>query len=1554
MRLNTKKLIAGFLAFSILFITTFTNFEVKASQQVTFRERITEGAFILNEPIATKNTLPGRADVDLDWENYMFDVKGDTVGSKFLTVRRPVYYDASGTNITSYGKWDIRGNYGATVKVLSIYPNRTESAGLKKWMDNQSSKNASVDIQVTSQSQNDFNANPYKYLKKDANGMYNYDVIVFGFWDEHNNASLSSNSAKIIQNYINSGYGVIFGHDVVQNTSVNRGFNSLVQNNLDILLTPVNRSMWYASDKISVTKQGSLTTYPFDINGMDLTIPRTHTLGQFPANHLTGVPNDDIVYMSLEANYYPSEGDGPYFQYYFLTSAKGPETRVTYKHGNNPEYEYIANGYLLKQDNVAFIQAGHKSGETSNAEQMVIANLIYSLAQISGETGGKDQVLDDIRPSKPVDSNGDLIFESTDYGVGYEYRIVAMPIGYDSSNLDREKISEALSKNVDRYNDNILFSNSFLSSNVISNLKGSSGYQLEKDQDTFRYYIDKNKNGTRTPPVEIPGNENLTDDFYSLRYDEPFDYTKHFSSVSKIADDDYLHVVSYDRANNASEVGNFRIKDILPKADVTINYIYDGNIIKTETKLGADNKNLLIGSSFSSIPEKNINVDDVKYVYSHSEPKTSITLSDDNVINHIYDKLVTKDVYIVEVRPEINGEEYTKTKTLYLTETVEVGTNIIVKNNTPDLTEQNLKYVGWSQGTEGDYGNYLTDEEFVWTDDEDNIYLYYEKKVGNVKIEIVREDGKEFEPGVTSYNYSKDGFIGEVLTITGSDIKSEIDVHNSIAFSNRGELQNYYKEFLLEDVNGNYSDTIVLKPRTIKIFGLGIDYMETTSPSAISTKTNNEDKAVYVKKEIFSVTRTYDQDLQVEEKAPATIVDSDDSSTWKNFYDEVNGQDVTIDFSNNRDINIGYYKGVKPTEAYTVTANFLNIIDYNSNNIIEPYSSGTLNVVNSPNIPVKDTIAVPNIVDGRNVDFELEHYEVIFNDISKIYDNTINLNDVIPYTTEAGEAKIGDYKVNVYYRPYARVIYTEKVFDATGTAILSSKTTKYDVPYDTNEKSLKPSQPTSQYNIEVSEKGNYDEINEKICTKISDYQYEVTTKYVPKVYNLEIEVLGKIDESGNNKVIDNAVRKSQTIYLFKNIPIKNKVEFPIPNYENSNYYFQDVELVYDKDLGGTVSVSDDEERIVFTPDSTKDIDKKTYKLNMNYRLLAEVLGNVTIHKFNEKPNVKQVSKEAFLGDSIKVEIPETEGFILTNAYLDGEEYTNIETGVFYKLLIEKPLHYIELVYRELKYNLQTEAKTSGGTIDGEGNFYKGENVYIKVWPETGYKLERLVVDGADIQLQEEDGTIGYYYFDMPNVNFSIYAYFVRDNDEIDTGTGIELPSQPDDDDDEDDNNSGKDTGTDSQPDEKEKEEVPEEKEEEKEKEDEKEEEKEDVELPSEDDTKKEEDTTTEKPSVTENDDTSQPEYTVIKGEDNIYYVYDENGIALGTISEEDYMLGNFDNIIPFGTGNIPKKEEKLAETTKKENPKTGANNSISFGITGLIMLIFVSTVIKIGKEKIIK
>ena len=51
----------------------------------------------------------------------------------------------------------------------------------------------------------------------DAAGNYQYDVIMFGSWDSNNSRDLNVTSATAVRAFLNSGHGVLFGHDTQLN-----------------------------------------------------------------------------------------------------------------------------------------------------------------------------------------------------------------------------------------------------------------------------------------------------------------------------------------------------------------------------------------------------------------------------------------------------------------------------------------------------------------------------------------------------------------------------------------------------------------------------------------------------------------------------------------------------------------------------------------------------------------------------------------------------------------------------------------------------------------------------------------------------------------------------------------------------------------------------------------------------------------------------------------------------------------------------------------------------------------------------------------------------------------------------------------------------------------------------------------------------------------------------------------------------------------------------------------------------------------------------------------
>ena len=239
-------------------------------------------------------------------------------------------YESNGVdrNVDKYCKvdpYDI--SQIKNIKVLNVYP-RTEHANkLKDWM-NSYGKGL---IQVTPVYIDTFNANPASYLG--TNGNWNYDEIVFGFYDCNNSKDLSATAAALVDEYLSRGGAAIFGHDTmtVQGCGSHVNFNTLAKH---VNMTLESRA-YNSSNKVTIARKGVFTDYPWAIGdvGTILTIPTSHVFGQ--------VAHGDV---------------------WITFNTTGVEANKI---------------YLSTYGNNAFIQTGHSSGQATDAEQKIIANIIF-------------------------------------------------------------------------------------------------------------------------------------------------------------------------------------------------------------------------------------------------------------------------------------------------------------------------------------------------------------------------------------------------------------------------------------------------------------------------------------------------------------------------------------------------------------------------------------------------------------------------------------------------------------------------------------------------------------------------------------------------------------------------------------------------------------------------------------------------------------------------------------------------------------------------------------------------------------------------------------------------------------------------------------------------------------------------------------------------------------------------------------------------------------------------------------------------------------------------
>jgi len=292
------------------------------------------------------------------------------------------------------GDWQtVSSNYDKIIKVLNVYPDIAGSNTLQTWMSDTTiglGKIIVEPIRIT-----DFNNNPDSYLKNGA-GEYIYDAIMFGSWDSNNDKDLTSASAAIVNNFLESGRGVLFGHDT-QRSAYFPNFSSLKDKIRLHLLDggPYGRG----SERIKVINDGFLLKYPHLIPYESiLTIPLAHSSFQFARG---------VVWMNFPD---PLVNSGGW---------NAPETTIN--GGTN-------NFYLTTWNNAAMIQTGHSNGKSTPDERRIIANTLWYLSQFTTDTIAKVcSALDLAAPDIPtVERSGKQInIRSNDNGSPYRFYVKA-------------------------------------------------------------------------------------------------------------------------------------------------------------------------------------------------------------------------------------------------------------------------------------------------------------------------------------------------------------------------------------------------------------------------------------------------------------------------------------------------------------------------------------------------------------------------------------------------------------------------------------------------------------------------------------------------------------------------------------------------------------------------------------------------------------------------------------------------------------------------------------------------------------------------------------------------------------------------------------------------------------------------------------------------------------------------------------------------------------------------------------------------------------------------
>ncbi|WP_059004556.1 isopeptide-forming domain-containing fimbrial protein [Bittarella massiliensis (ex Durand et al. 2017)] len=464
----------------------------------------------------------------------------------------------------NWSKWETRSTVDVDdasnkVKVLNIYPGNGNN--LKQWMETDTTQNPLTHnqvpfgmglISVTPVNLDDFNNNPNGYLKNAA-GVYQYDVLMFGSYDSNGSKDLSATGATAVKEFLATGRGVLFGHDTIRYDHPNFGvFAGVDYLNFSDLGSSWSMDTTGGTD-VKVVNTGFLTSRPWDLEGRTLHIPAAHALGQVSGGTDADGSLRNQVWMK------------------FSDAAGNPK---------DGKVDYRAStpcAYLTTNGNTAMIQTGHSNGAATEDEKKILANTLIYLAQTTQKTDTKDiSFTDDAAPDKPkgevsgIAPNDSLtgytaqvtLSGSTDNGTDYAYRVLGIPQKEPNSEQDKQEYVNVWSSSATDPTDPSVFRQTALS--------GLKGYVVTG--------VDKSSAAAAKPTVT---EDNL------LRASNAGDKVDYTTAQLVPGETYYLHAFAVDWSGNVS--GDLLLKINVSARQVNF-YRNDGSGDKTSTLLTGDGK----------------------------------------------------------------------------------------------------------------------------------------------------------------------------------------------------------------------------------------------------------------------------------------------------------------------------------------------------------------------------------------------------------------------------------------------------------------------------------------------------------------------------------------------------------------------------------------------------------------------------------------------------------------------------------------------------------------------------------------------------------------------------------------------------------------------------------------------------------------------------------------------------------------------------------------------------------------------------------------------------
>lgn len=1284
--------------------------------------------------VTTISDSDGRKQLELDWGDSTVSNGspfGEGSDAKYVVARREVTQNSNGTTTT--GKWEYRGRYNDTVKVLNLYPStdpNSPSNVLEKWLNepdkdgvtinNQAANGVNVDIDITPVSLESFNANPNAYLKKDANNYYNYDVVVFGFVDSNNGMDISTIGANLIQDFINHSGGVLLGHDTVNyanNALSHNNFIKLATDNMDIVVAERDVTIWTYSNHVRATHKSAFTTFPFDISSKTLNIPLSHTVAALPKY-------EENVYMTFQKDFNDSEGNGPYFQYnmpYGANSAipsNKDSVTTTYNDGSGNK-DYRIDSYLTMSNNVGIIQTGHITGEATLDERSILANTLYYLAKVYNNTNAIDLIVDEKNPEAPNYSINDnkIVFDSTDTGNTYEYRVIAVPLSGVIPSLDDSRLLNALETG-----------SSYGSVHVTNSELVSVGGELKE----FQYVINNN-------PSEDVVDYGRTLNMHSSTESDPYEFFEKNKRMA-LTNNEYMHVIAIDKASNESTVTTINLWNELPDIEVTYKFwsvLDDHVLLSDETVVKKYGEVIYPGGIHATTVDRYWDASyqdehgqvvgrwiDLKYSYDEIHNTATgvntlmdneLLLVDDAVIIHRYEEIIDRPLLLVEYKnlsnpPEVSVQDYS-TPAHIIGSTQTLTTPPFKHYNARNYyTEYTVEGGEHGQGVEIPFdgvdedGNYITD--VTW--DTYPLYAHYDKKIVDVTLNFYRDGVSDRE--YLGNSYVTAGYSGEVLNIDGSDVVTETDIENLLAYSNSEEVSNSRQIRVNMDdsqpVVENIEMDIKLEPRSRTVSHIGVVYDD--NENYIETIQLDKCDVLYSNQTLMTIDATYEGEEYI------------DGVNWK-LIDSLQGNLPVINFEEDdkSTVYVVYFTGNLPGTLYDLEINRYN--DY-ENDLLSSETVQNIYPNTVPGVTVQEEKTVLNYApsNGLDVDFKLARVVVTTDSDEKEYvwdADGLYLTEL--ETLFINKDSSADWKVDFYYTPLTTINYEVTINHKgpQGNISISDTLSKFSHnaltlinKYINVMDFIGSDYPTSEFdllNFEIDGSHALDSDGNPEPLEISDYEHNVKVDYIEKMYHLFI-----------NYHYDGELLSSETVHLAN--PIYDPIVYTLLM-ENELYDY----IGFDVSADGVIDEEQtyttiENNRLVFDPK-----EDGTYEVNVYYRKKGVV--DISYRMYNlDGPEVEGRTArqlEVYMGDFVTAE--QDDYVDLSHAYVDNVLYEDVEEGDGF--LVNDIKHEVVLIYEDPKlYTLTVEVDENHGIAFSSDDrlFAKEETPYLYAQPHEGYMFDK--------------------------------------------------------------------------------------------------------------------------------------------------------------------------------------------------------------------------------------